>query len=163
MWAISGLLGTTLGTIRRGTVKVWHEKAQRLRSSVYLGLHVPTARQRAERQVQVTLAGSLCFTMSSPAIMSAGGQVPRGTGVMCTSQGLVSTLHYGPLYRLNRNMCTKRSGPFTRTTSPLVSVRRGCDRAQGQIARDTPRGVNPVSCDRAVWSSDYGHAYCTSP
>ena len=112
MWAISGLLGTTLGTIRRGTVKVWHEKAQRLRSSVYLGLHVPTARQRAERQVQVTLAGSLCFTMSSPAIMSAGGQVPRGTGVMCTSQGLVSTLHYGPLYRLNRNMCTKRSGPF---------------------------------------------------
>ena len=84
-----GLFGIISGTIRRDTVKVWHDQAHRLRSSVFLGLHAPTARQRAERQVQVTLVGSLRFTMSSPAIIFAGGQVLRGTGVMSTSKGLV--------------------------------------------------------------------------
>ena len=44
---------------------------------------------------------SLRFTMSSPSIISAGGQVPRGTGMMATSQGLFSKAHAGPLYLLN--------------------------------------------------------------
>ena len=49
----------------------------------------------------MTLVRPLRFTMSSPSITSAGGRVPRGTGVMCTSQGLLSKAHDGPLYLLN--------------------------------------------------------------
>ena len=49
----------------------------------------------------MTFVGSLRLTMSSPLIISAGGRVPRGTGVMCTSQGLLSKAHDGPLYLLN--------------------------------------------------------------
>ena len=49
----------------------------------------------------MTFVGSLRLTMGSPPIISAGGRVPRGTGVMCTSQGLLSKAHDGPLYLLN--------------------------------------------------------------
>ena len=49
----------------------------------------------------MTLVGSLRFTMSSSVIMSADGRIPRGAGVMCTSQSLVSKAHDGPLHRLN--------------------------------------------------------------
>ena len=73
---------------------------------MYFSLCDATARQRAERQVKVTLVGSLRFTMSSPAKMSAGGRVPRGTVVMRASQDLASKVHSDPLYRLNRNMPT---------------------------------------------------------
>ena len=37
-WPILDLHGTTLGTIRSGTVKVWHEKGQQPSSSMFLGL-----------------------------------------------------------------------------------------------------------------------------
>ena len=49
----------------------------------------------------MTFVGSLRLTMSSPPIISAGGRVSRGTGVMCTSQGLLSKAHDEPLYVLN--------------------------------------------------------------
>ena len=49
----------------------------------------------------MTFVGSLRLTMSSPPIISAGGRVLRGTGVMCTSQGLLSKAHDDPLYLLN--------------------------------------------------------------
>ena len=49
----------------------------------------------------MTFVGSLRLTMSSLPIISAGGWVPRDTGVMCTSQGLHSKAHGGPLYLLN--------------------------------------------------------------
>ena len=78
---------------------------------MFFGLRAPTARQRAERQVQVTLVGSLDFTTSSPAIMSAGGQVPRGTGGICTSEALVPKAHSGLLYTLNRNVGTLPTKP----------------------------------------------------
>ena len=57
---------------------------------------------RAERPTcEKTSVRSIRFTMSSPSIISAGGRVPRGTGVMCTSQGLLSKAHDEPLYVLN--------------------------------------------------------------
>ena len=68
---------------------------------MYFSLCEATARQRTERQVKVTLVGSLRFTMSSPSMISASGRVPRGTGMMATSQGLFPKAHAGPLYLLN--------------------------------------------------------------
>ena len=61
----------------------------------------------------MTLVGSLCFTMSSPPITSAGGRVHRGTGVMCTSQGLLSKAHDDPLYLLNHAYDGVRCGAPT--------------------------------------------------
>ena len=49
----------------------------------------------------MTFVGSLRLTMSSPPIISAGRRVARGTGVMCTSQGLLSKAHDKPMYVLN--------------------------------------------------------------
>ena len=49
----------------------------------------------------MTLVESLRFTMSSSLIISADGRDPRGTGVMCTSKGLLSKAHENPLYLLN--------------------------------------------------------------
>ena len=62
----------------------------------------------------MTLVGSLFFTMSSPPIISAGGRVTRGTGVMCTSQGLLSKAHDEPLYVLNQ----RSTMPMTAYDSP---------------------------------------------
>ena len=61
----------------------------------------------------MTFVGSLSLTMSSPPIISAGGRVPRGTGVMCTSQGLLSKGHDGPLYLLNHAYHGVRCGAQT--------------------------------------------------
>ena len=61
----------------------------------------------------MTVVGSLCFTMSSPSIISAGGRVPRGTGVMDTSQGLLSKAHDDPLYLLNHAYNGLRCGAPT--------------------------------------------------
>ena len=49
----------------------------------------------------MTFVGSMRLTMSSTPIISAGGRVPRGTWVMCTSQGLLSKAHDDPLYVLD--------------------------------------------------------------
>ena len=49
----------------------------------------------------MTFVGSLRLTMSSPLIISAGGRVPRGMGMMYSSQGLLSKAHDEPLYVLN--------------------------------------------------------------
>ena len=76
--------------------------AQGLTFRAILRLTAPTAKQRAERPTcEMTSVRSLHFTMSSPSIISAGGQVPRGTGMMATSQGLFSKAHAGLLYLLN--------------------------------------------------------------
>ena len=76
--------------------------AQALTLRAILRLTAPTAQQRPERRsCEITSVRSLRFTMSSPFITSAGGRVPRGTGVMATSQGLFSKAHAGPLYLLN--------------------------------------------------------------
>ena len=57
---------------------------------------------RAERPTcEKTSVRSIRLTMSSPPIISAGGRVLRGTGVMCTGQGLLSKAHDDPLYLLN--------------------------------------------------------------
>ena len=61
----------------------------------------------------MTLVGSLCFTMSSPLITFAGGRVHRGTGVMCTSQGLLSKAHDVPLYLFNHAYDGLRCGAPT--------------------------------------------------
>ena len=61
----------------------------------------------------MTFVGSLRLTMSSPPIIFAGGRVPRGTGVMCTSQGLLSKAHYSPLYLLNHAYDGVRCGAPT--------------------------------------------------
>ena len=61
----------------------------------------------------MTLVGSLSLTMSSPPIISAGGRVPGGTGVMCTSQGLLSKAHDDPLYLLNHAYDGVRCGAPT--------------------------------------------------
>ena len=77
-------------------------QAQWLKLRARIRLTAPPARQRAERRwCEMTSVRSLRFTISSPSIISAGGQVPRGKGVMATSQGLLSKAHYGPLYLLN--------------------------------------------------------------
>ena len=99
-------------------MKIWHEKEKRLRSSVYLGLRAPTARQRAERPpCETTLVWSLRFTMSSPSIISAGGQVPRGKGMMATSQGPKVCSQKLILAR-----CTSSTTPMT----AYGAVRRRC-------------------------------------
>ena len=51
--------------------------------------------------------------MSSPPIISAGGRVPRGTGLMCISQGLLSKAHDDPLYVLNHAYDGVRCGAPT--------------------------------------------------
>ena len=61
----------------------------------------------------MTFVGSLRLTMSSPSIISAGGWVPRDTGVMCASQGLHSKPHGGPLYLLNDAYDSVRCGAPT--------------------------------------------------
>ena len=61
----------------------------------------------------MTLVESLRFTMSSSLIISAGGRVPRGTGVMCTSQGLLSNAHDDPLYLVNHAYDGLRCGAPT--------------------------------------------------
>ena len=61
----------------------------------------------------MTFVGPLSLTMSSPPIISAGGWVPRDTGVMCTSQGLHSKAHGGPLYLLNHAYDGVRCGAPT--------------------------------------------------
>ena len=61
----------------------------------------------------MTFVGSLRLTMNSPPIISAGGRVPRGTGVMCTSQGLLSKAHDDPLYLLNHAYDGLRCGAPT--------------------------------------------------
>ena len=61
----------------------------------------------------MTFVGSLRLTMSSPPIISAGGQVPRGTGVMCTSQGLLSKARDDPLYLFNHAYDSIRCGAPT--------------------------------------------------
>ena len=50
----------------------------------------------------LTFGDTAVTTMSSPPIVSAGGRVPRGTGVKCTSQGLLSKAHDDPLYLVNQ-------------------------------------------------------------
>ena len=65
----------------------------------------------------MTFVGSLRLTMSSPLIISAGGRVSRGTGVMCTSQGLLLKAHGDALYVLNHAY----DGP--RCEDPTVSER----------------------------------------
>ena len=61
----------------------------------------------------MTFAGSLRLTMGSPPMYSAGGRVPSGTGVMCTSQGLLSKAHDDPLYLLNHAYDGLRCGAPT--------------------------------------------------
>ena len=61
----------------------------------------------------MTFVGSLRLTMSSPPIISAGGWVPRDTGVMCTSQGLLLKAHDDPLYVLNHAYDGLRCGAPT--------------------------------------------------
>ena len=69
---------------------------------------------RAERPTcEKTSVRSIRFTMSSPSITSAGGRVPRDTGVMCTSQGLLSKAHDDPLYLLNHAYDGVRCGAPT--------------------------------------------------
>ena len=78
------------------------ELAQRLGLRATLRLNAPTARECAERpSCEMASVRSLRFTMSSPSIISAGGHVPRGKGMMTISQDLVSKAHAGPLYLLN--------------------------------------------------------------
>ena len=68
----------------------------------------------------MTLVGSLRLTMSSPLIISAGGRVPRGTGMMCTSQGLLSKAHNEPLYVLNDAYdCLRCGAPTVIREAPL--------------------------------------------
>ena len=67
----------------------------------------------------MTLVGSLCFTMSSPPIISAGGRVPRGTEVMCTSQGLLSKAHDEQLYVLSHAYDGLRCGAPRGTTGSV--------------------------------------------
>ena len=50
----------------------------------------------------MTFVGSLRLTMSSPLITSSGGRVPRGTGMMSTSQGLLLKAHGDALYVVER-------------------------------------------------------------
>ena len=57
--------------------------------------------------------GSLRLTMSSPPIISAGGRVPRGTGVICASQGLPLKAQDDPLYVLNHAYDGLRCGAPT--------------------------------------------------
>ena len=63
----------------------------------------------------MTFVGSLRLPMSSPLIISADGRVPRGTGVMCTSQGLLSKAHDNrcSLYVLNHAYDGLRCGAPT--------------------------------------------------
>ena len=61
----------------------------------------------------MTLIWSLRFTMSSPRIISPDGRVPGGTGVMCTSQGLLSNAHDDPLYLLDHAYVGVRCGAPT--------------------------------------------------
>ena len=77
----------------------------------------------------MTFVGSLHLTMSSPPMISAGGWVPRGTGVMCTSQGLLSKAHDDPLYLLNHAYDGVRCGAPT-------------------VIREAP-----LECQTMVWSA----------
>ena len=77
----------------------------------------------------MTLVGSLRLTMSSLLIISAGGRVPRGTWVMCTSQGLLSKAHDEPLYVLNHAYDGLRCGALT-------------------VIREAP-----LECQTMVWSA----------
>ena len=61
----------------------------------------------------MTFVGSLRLTMSSPPIISAGGRVPRGTGVICSSQGLPLKAQDDPLYVLNHAYDGLRCGAPT--------------------------------------------------
>ena len=61
----------------------------------------------------MTFVGSLRLTMSSPLLISTGGRVPRGTGLMCTSQGLLLKAHDDPLYLLNHAYDGLRCGAPT--------------------------------------------------
>ena len=75
----------------------------------------------------MTLVGSLCFTINSPPIISAGGRVPRGTGVMCTNQGLLLKAHDDPLYLLNHAYDGLRCGaPTVIREAPLVCQTMVC-------------------------------------
>ena len=102
--------------------------AQRLKLRAILRLTAPTARQGAERaSCEMTSVRSLRFTMSSPLIISAGGRVPRGTEVMCTSQGLLSKAHDGPLYLLNHAYDGVRCGaPTVTREAPLERQKMIC-------------------------------------
>ena len=75
----------------------------------------------------MTFVGSLRLTMSSPPIISAGGRVPRGTGVMCTSQGLLLKAHDEPLYVLNHAYDGLRCGaPTVIREAPLECQKIVC-------------------------------------
>ena len=94
---------------------------------MFFGLPAPTARQPTqeptERQGQMTLVGSPHFTMSSPAIIPAGVLVSRGTGVMSTSQRLVSKAQC-PLYLLNHARDGVRCGAQTVLRRHCQSTKR---------------------------------------
>ena len=86
----------------------------------------------------MTFVGSLRLTMSSPLIISAGGRVSRGTGVMCTSQGLLSKAHDEPLYVLNHAYDGLRCG------APRGTVRVPDDSLFGKTIQPAPSHIEYV-------------------
>ena len=86
----------------------------------------------------MTFVGSLRLTMSSQPIASAGGRVPRGTGVMCTSQGLLSKAHDEPLYVLNHAYDGLRCG------APRGTVRVPDDSLFGKTIQPAPSHIEYV-------------------
>ena len=86
----------------------------------------------------MTFVGSLRLTMSSPPIISAGGWVLRDTGVMCTSQGLLSKAHDEPLYVLNHAYDGLRCG------APRGTVRVPDDSLFGKTIQPAPTHVEYV-------------------
>ena len=90
----------------------------------------------------MTFVGSLRLTMSSPPIIFPGGRVPRGTGVMCTSQGLLSKAHDEPAaavpYVLNHAYDGLRCG------APRGTVRVPDDSLFGKTIQPAPTHVEYV-------------------
>ena len=97
----------------------------------------------------MTFVGSLRLTMNSPPIISAGGRVPRGTGVMCTSQGLLSKAHDDPLYLLNHAYAGVRCGaPTVIREAPLEYQTMICSQKpynQRLVTLSTYHQLTPVS------------------
>ena len=91
----------------------------------------------------MTFVGSLRLTMSSPPIISAGGRVPRGLGVMCTSQCLLLKAHDEPLYVLNHAYDGLQCGASD--GDPRGTVRVPDDDLFGKTIQPAPSHIEYVS------------------
>ena len=106
----------------------------------------PPPDSRAERPTcEKTSVRSIRFTMSSPSITSAGERVPRGTGVMATSQGLLSKAHDELLYVLNHAYDCIQCGAPTRDGDPKGTVRVPDDGLVGKTIQPAPSHIEYVS------------------